>query len=165
MRRFLLLVVLLGVIPGVQAYESQFTVGMGAANRYDVVRYNVEAEYYTESLMMGSLMGIWPRLEYETDGDAHSLYANMFTFAGVINFEYAYSSGYADGPHSYGIELNSRFLPAVLIPQLSMRADRLVRNLEVFYRMHRFLGSERGFKQIGLRLTFHFPGFKISDMQ
>ena len=161
--RYLLGVVLIAFSSVVFAYEPQFTVGGGVAKRGDAYRYNVESEFYSENLMVGSLFGIWPRLELDSDGDAPSLFLNCLTFAGIANLEYGYSSGFADGPHSYGVEFNSRFIPAVLFPQISARGDRLVRNIEFYYRIHQFFGSDRRFKQIGVRLTFHFPGFKISE--
>lgn len=163
LQRFLLGVVLLVFSAVVFAYEPQFTLGGGVAKRDNTFRYNVESEFYTENLMVGSLFGIWPRLELDSDGNAHSLFLNYLTFAGIANLEYGYSNGFADGPHSYGVEFNSRFIPAVLLPQITTRGDRLVRNIEFYYRIHQFFGSDKRFKQFGIRLTFHFPGFKISE--
>lgn len=159
-----ILVFILWLVPlsASQAYEPQFSVGLSGSERSDVYRYGLYAEYFHEKMMFGNLIGFWPRLEYDTDRNDHAVYLNALTLFGMANFEYAYNTR-DDGLHSYGVELNSRFIPAVLIAPYSMRNDRIVRDIEFFARVHNYINADGRFYQFGVKLGFYFPGFKVSE--
>ena len=147
----------------VYAYEPQFSVGLVGAEREEIYRYGMYAEYFHEKLFFGSMIGIWPRLEYDTDGNNHAVYVNSLSLFGMANFEYGYSAQDGKGLHSYGIELNSRFIPAALMSFYSMRDNRLVRDVEFFARAHNYINAKGRLYQIGVKLGFYFPGFNMSE--
>ena len=157
---FVLLLLSLSMAQAAYAYEPQISVGLSASQREEVIRYGASLEFYNENIMIGNFLGLWPRLEMDSETEQHALFLNAFTLAGIVNLEYGYTTGYG---HSYGVEINSRFIPAVFIPILSANGDRLARSLEVFFRMHRPFTGSGSFYQTGLKLVFHFPGFKFSD--
>jgi len=140
------------------AYEPQISIGAGVSQLEDRWRYSGSMEFYNENLMLGGFLGMWPRLDVDTDGSRHALFANIFTVAGIVNAEYGYTHGLG---HTVGLEFNSRFIPAVFIPKLSQRGERIVRDLEIFFRVHRQFENGNRFYQTGVKLVFHFPGFKV----
>jgi hypothetical protein len=164
-KRFQFLVLLICWAPSIYAYEPQFSLGIVGSQRADEYRYGIYTEYFHEKMMAGNLLGFWPRLEYDTNGSDHALFVNTLTLFGMANLEYAYSKQDGEALHSYGIELNTRFIPAVLLNFYSMRGDRIVRDIEIFGRVHNYINSDGRLYQIGVKLGFYFPGFKVSDGQ
>ena len=145
------------------AYDPQFSVGLSGSERAEEYRYGAYAEYFNEKMFMASTLGLWPRIEYDTDGNNHALFINSLSLFGMVNLEYAYSSQSGEKLHSYGVELNSRFIPAALMQFYSMRANRLVRDIEFFGRVHNYINTDGRFYQVGLKLGFYFPGFNMTE--